>query len=51
MVSLIIPRQFRYVVFDLPSVGIFDKEDSFGAVESVKAASDLMMPVGRSYRS
>ena len=36
------------VVFvDLPSVGdSFDKEDSFGAVESVKAASDLMMPVG-----
>ncbi len=35
------------VVFvDLPNEGDqFDKEEAFGAVESVKAASDLFMPV------
>jgi glycine cleavage system H protein len=35
------------VVFvDLPNVGDqFSKDESFGAVESVKAASDIMMPV------
>lgn len=35
------------VVFvDLPSVGeTFKQKDAFGAVESVKAASDLLMPV------
>lgn len=35
------------VVFvDLPSIGAtFDQKEAFGAVESVKAASDLMMPV------
>lgn len=35
------------VVFvDLPSVGdVFDQEEIFGAVESVKAASDLYAPV------
>ncbi|KAG5185725.1 glycine cleavage system, H-protein [Tribonema minus] len=36
------------VVFvELPEVGAtFDKTDSFGSVESVKAASDVYMPVG-----
>jgi glycine cleavage system H protein len=36
------------VVFvDLPNVGdSFDKDETFGAVESVKAASDIMMPIG-----
>lgn len=35
------------VVFvDLPSVGdSISQQDTFGAVESVKAASDLMMPI------
>jgi glycine cleavage system H protein len=35
------------VVFvDLPSVGdSFSKDEVFGAVESVKAASDLLMPI------
>lgn len=35
------------VVFvDLPSVGdVFDQEEIFGAVESVKAASDLYAPI------
>ena len=32
---------------ELPDVGAeFDKGDSFGSVESVKAASDLYLPVG-----
>ena len=32
---------------DLPNVGdSFDKDETFGAVESVKAASDIMMPIG-----
>ena len=35
------------VYVDLPSVGdALDKGDSFGAVESVKAASDVYMPAG-----
>jgi len=36
------------VVFvDLPNVGdVFKKEEIFGAVESVKAASDLYAPIG-----
>jgi len=35
------------VYVELPEVGdVFDKGDTFGAVESVKAASDLYMPVG-----
>ena len=35
------------VYVELPEVGdAFDKEDIFGVVESVKAASDLYMPVG-----
>lgn len=36
------------VVFvDLPNVGdSFDKDETFGAVESVKAASGIMMPIG-----
>lgn len=35
------------VYVELPEVGdIFDKEDAFGVVESVKAASDLYMPMG-----
>jgi glycine cleavage system H protein len=35
------------VYVELPEVGdAFDKEDPFGVVESVKAASDLYMPVG-----
>lgn len=36
------------VVFvDLPNVGdSFYKDETFGAVESVKAASDIMMPIG-----
>ncbi|HBH13848.1 MAG: Glycine cleavage system H protein [Clostridiales bacterium 38_11] len=34
------------VFVDLPSVGDeFDAQDSFGAVESVKAANDVYMPV------
>lgn len=34
------------VYVELPEVGdIFDKEDAFGVVESVKAASDLYMPM------
>lgn len=35
------------VVFvDLPSIGSsFDQKEAFGAVESVKAASDLLMPI------
>lgn len=35
------------VVFvDLPNIGdVFQKDEEFGAVESVKAASDLMLPV------
>lgn len=35
------------VFFDLPSVGAsFKKGEVFGAVESVKIASDLYMPIG-----
>lgn len=35
------------VYVELPEVGdAFDKEDIFGVVESVKAASDLYMPMG-----
>jgi glycine cleavage system H protein len=35
------------VYVDLPSVGdSFNKGDTFGVVESVKAASDLYMPMG-----
>lgn len=35
------------VYVELPEVGeTFEKEDAFGVVESVKAASDLYMPVG-----
>lgn len=35
------------VFVDLPEVGDeFDKGDSFGSVESVKAASDIYAPVG-----
>ena len=35
------------VYVELPEVGdAFDREDSFGVVESVKAASDLYMPMG-----
>ncbi|MGD1992660.1 MAG: glycine cleavage system protein GcvH [Anaerolineae bacterium] len=35
------------VYVELPEVGdVLDKEDIFGVVESVKAASDLYMPVG-----
>ena len=35
------------VYIDLPEVGdTFDKGDSFGSVESVKAASDVYCPVG-----
>ena len=39
--------QLGDVVFvDLPEVGAsFEKEDTFGAVESVKAASDIYSPV------
>ena len=34
------------VYVELPEVGdVFDKEDAFGVVESVKAASDLYMPM------
>lgn len=34
------------VFIDLPNVGdTFDKGDAFGAVESVKAASDIYLPV------
>jgi glycine cleavage system H protein len=37
------------VYVELPSVGdSFSKDDSFGTVESVKAASDLHLPVGGS---
>ena len=35
------------VYVDLPSVGdTFEQGESFGAVESVKAASDLYLPIG-----
>ena len=35
------------VFADLPEVGeTFEKGDTFGAVESVKAASDVYMPIG-----
>ena len=35
------------VYVELPEVGdTFDREDTFGVVESVKAASDLYIPVG-----
>lgn len=35
------------VYLDMPSVGdTFGKDESFGAVESVKAAADLNMPIG-----
>ncbi len=35
------------VYVDLPSVGDqFNQNDVFGAIESVKAASDLYMPIG-----
>jgi glycine cleavage system H protein len=35
------------VYIDLPDIGdTFDKGDSFGSVESVKAASDVYCPVG-----
>ena len=35
------------VFIDLPSVGdTFKKGEAFGAVESVKAASDIYMPIG-----
>jgi glycine cleavage system H protein len=35
------------VYVELPEVGdTFDREDAFGVVESVKAASDLYMPMG-----
>lgn len=35
------------VFIDLPSVGDkFDKGEAFAAVESVKAASDIYMPIG-----
>ena len=35
------------VFLELPDVGDdFEAEDSFGTVESVKAAADLLMPVG-----
>ena len=35
------------VYVELPEVGdVFDKGDAFGVVESVKAASDLYMPMG-----
>jgi glycine cleavage system H protein len=35
------------VYVDLPSIGDkLDKGDSFGSIESVKAASDLYMPIG-----
>jgi glycine cleavage system H protein len=35
------------VYVELPEVGdSFDKDESFGVVESVKAASDLYMPMG-----
>jgi len=35
------------VYVELPEVGdVFDREDAFGVVESVKAASDLYMPMG-----
>ncbi len=34
------------VFIELPSVGsVFEKGDNFGAIESVKAASDLYLPV------
>ena len=34
------------VYVELPEVGdVFDREDAFGVVESVKAASDLYMPM------
>lgn len=35
------------VYVELPGVGeLFDREDEFGVVESVKSVSDLYMPVG-----
>ena len=35
------------VYVELPEVGdMFDKSESFGVVESVKAASDVYMPIG-----
>lgn len=35
------------VYVDMPSVGdVFEKDQEFGAVESVKAASELYIPVG-----
>ncbi|HEY73990.1 MAG: glycine cleavage system protein GcvH [Chloroflexi bacterium] len=35
------------VYVELPEVGdVFDEEDAFGVVESVKAASDVYMPLG-----
>jgi glycine cleavage system H protein len=35
------------VYVELPEVGdVFEKRDTFGVVESVKAASDLYMPMG-----
>ena len=35
------------VYVELPEVGdVFDKGDAFGVIESVKAASDLYMPMG-----
>lgn len=35
------------VYVELPEVGdTFDREDTFGVVESVKAASDLYLPMG-----
>lgn len=40
------------VFFDLPNVGeSFKKGEAFGAVESVKIASDLYMPIGGTIKS
>lgn len=40
------------VFFDLPEVGeVFKKGETFGAVESVKIASDLYMPIGGKVKS
>lgn len=40
------------VFFDLPNVGeTFKKGEAFGAVESVKIASDLYMPIGGTIKS
>jgi glycine cleavage system H protein len=37
------------VYVELPEVGdTFDRDDVFATVESVKAASDVFMPIGRS---